>query len=89
MPHSTIILLAATQNLRTGSVMLELEVNDSSASYPALKIFKDISFMQKLSLSDRVRVAYWAGIAEARTQSAQVQLLKDSLPQSSRSKIKR
>lgn len=74
-------LISRSENLRTGDVTLELDLGkkQENVRLSAIKILNDNNIMQQLTIEDRQRVAYWAGVEDARTQQAQYQLLKQLL----------
>lgn len=77
-------LISLQHSLRTNYINLLIEISGQPEilRITPLHAFNDLKLMQQLNMTDRVRVAYWAGVEETKFQSAQHKLLKELLSKS-------
>jgi hypothetical protein len=74
-------LISKSENLRTGGVTFELELGKERTHIrmSAIKLIGDSNIMQQLAIEDQRKVAYWAGVEDAKSQAAQYQMFKQLL----------
>lgn len=74
-------LISQTNNLRTGDITLIIEFinRNKMLRISAMSALEDNKLLKQLSIEDRQRVAYWAGVEDVKTQAIQYQLLKQLL----------